>query len=62
MIELKKIATPTYKLCDSVKTAIDILDHMEGFEVAKPFWVTAMKVLENETKRIQWLQMSEAAR
>lgn len=56
------IATPIYKLCDSVKTVIVILDNTEGFAVAKPFWVTAMKVFENETKRIQWLQMSEATR
>lgn len=56
------IATPIYKLCDSVKTVIVILDNTEDFAVAKNFWVTAMKVFENETKRIQWLQMSEATR
>lgn len=31
-------------------------------EVGSRFWVNATEVLENETKRVLWLQMPEAAR
>lgn len=44
-----------------MKTAIEILNQTEGVEVASPVWVSVMEVLENDTKRIQWLHMLEAA-
>lgn len=44
-----------------MKVAIEILNHTEGVEVAIPFRVKAMQVLENDAKRTHWLQMPEAA-
>lgn len=46
----------------SIKTAVEILNNMEGVEVASPFWINATEVLENETKRMFWLTMRKAAR
>lgn len=49
------------KLRDSIKAVIDIINNMEVVEMASPFWVNSTEVLENETKRILWLQMPEEA-
>lgn len=54
---VKGSATPNSKLPKSIKAAIEILNYTEGVEVASPFWVNAMEVLENDTKRMQWLKM-----
>lgn len=50
------------RLTVSIKAAVDILNSTEGVEVGSRFWVNATEVLENETKRVLWLQMPEAAR
>lgn len=44
LIESKKIVTPIEELRVSIKTAIDILNNIEGIEVA--FWARAIEVLE----------------
>lgn len=50
------------ELRDSVKAVVDILNNMEGVEITSPSWVNVTKVLGNETKRMLWLAMLEAAR
>lgn len=36
---------------------IDIPNEKEGVEVTTPFWMSAMEVLKNDAKCMQWLQM-----
>lgn len=60
LIELRMSVTPTYKLRESMKAIIESLNNMERVEVASPFWVNATEVLENNAKRMRWLQMPEA--
>lgn len=57
----RKVVTPADELHDSIKTAIDILNTMRGFEVGTPFYVRMVEVFENEIKRRLWFQMLESA-
>lgn len=59
-IDLRKAYTPDAELSGSIKAAIDILNNTDGVEVESLFSVNAMEVLENDTKRMEWLQMPEA--
>lgn len=40
-----------------MKASIDILNNKTNVEVANPFRVSMMEVLENDKKRMQWLLM-----
>lgn len=60
-IDLRKAYTPAAELSESIKAAIDILNNMDGVEVESLFWVNAMEVLENDTKRMEWIQMPATA-
>lgn len=62
LIETRQEGTPAIALDKHMKTAIDILKQTEQVEVARPFWVSAMEVLENDAKRTQWLHMPKAVR
>lgn len=62
LIGSRIMPTPANELCNSTKVALDILKNTECVEVASPFWVNSIEVLENDTKHMLWLQMVEAAR
>lgn len=49
-------------LCNSIKAAVDILINTKGVEVASPFRINAIEVLETDRKGMLWLTMLEAAR
>lgn len=51
---LREIAKSVMELHKSVKASIDILNNKIGVEVANPFRVSMMEVLENDKKRMQW--------
>lgn len=42
--------------------AIRTLTSVEGVKVAAVFWLTVMEILENDAKRMSWVQMSGNAR
>lgn len=53
------MTTPVVKLSKSMNVMIDILNKAEGIQVATPFLVSTMEVLEYDSKYMQWLQMPE---
>lgn len=40
------------ELLESMKDAIDILNNMDDVEVASPFWVNTMEMLEKDAKKM----------
>lgn len=57
MIESMKEVTPVAPLDKHVKIAVKILNQAKDVEMASPFWVSVMEVLENDMNRTQWLYM-----
>lgn len=47
LIGSRKTTTPMDELLDLIKAAIDILNNTEDVEVASPFWLNAIEILEN---------------
>lgn len=57
---LKEVSHTRYRAAKFMKVAIEILNNVDGVNVASPFWVNVRKVFKNDAKLMQWLQMQAA--